>query len=130
MRMSTMIAATLDPTDPSVRTAAHDLAERLVEDSTVEQVVRSMLLDVAEGSRVVVMRAEDDVTPAQAAGMLGVTRQFVDRLCAEGVLPYRHLPGSSHRRIRVQDVVDLASERESRRNGGDALRAAIGGARG
>ncbi|MCL2736983.1 MAG: helix-turn-helix domain-containing protein [Propionibacteriaceae bacterium] len=128
--MSSMSAITLDPVDPAVRAAAHDLADRLADDSEVERVVRSMLVDIAEGSRVVVMRTEDEVTPTQAADMIGVTRQFVDRLCADGVLPYRHLPGSKHRRIRVQDVVDLASERESRRRGGDALRTAMGGAGG
>jgi excisionase family DNA binding protein len=74
---------------------------------------------------VVVLRAEDEVTPAQAAEMLGVTRQFVDRLCEDDVLPFRRLPGSRHRRIRVQDVIDLAAEREQRWAGHEALRAAV-----
>ncbi len=85
-----------------------------------------MLDDVAHGARIVVLRAEDEVTPAEAAELLGVTRQFVDRLCEDGVLPFRRLPGSRHRRIRVQDVLDVATEREQRRAGGDALRAALG----
>ncbi len=72
-----------------------------------------------------VLRAEDEVTPAQAADLLGVTRQFVDRLCDDGVLAFRRLPGSRHRRIRVQDVLDVGAEREQRRTGGDALRTAI-----
>lgn len=119
------IATTLDPGDPTVRTAARELADRLEDDSEVGRVVRSMLTDVAHGTKVVVLRSEDEVTPAQAAEMLGVTRQFVDRLCEDEVLPFRRLPGSRHRRIRVQDVVDVAAEREQRRTGGDALRAAI-----
>lgn len=119
------IATTLDPVDPSVRTAARELADRLEDDSEVGRVVRSMLSDVARGAKVVVLRAEDEVTPAQAAEMLGVTRQFVDRLCEDEVLPFRRLPGSRHRRIRVQDVVDVATEREQRRAGSDAVRAAI-----
>lgn len=85
-----------------------------------------MLDDVAHGARVVVLRVEDEVTPAGAADILGVTRQFVDRLCEDGVLTFRRLPGSRHRRIRVQDVVDVAAEREQRRAGSDALRAAVG----
>jgi len=121
------IATTLDPVDPTIRTAARELVDRLEDDSEVGRVVRSMLIDVAEGARVVVLRAEDEVTPAQAAEMLGVTRQYVDRLCEDEVLPFRRLPGSRHRRIRVQDVVDVATEREQRRAGGDALRAAIAG---
>ena len=126
MVISQSAAFTLDPVDPVIRTAARELADRLDDDSEVGQAVRSMLADVAGGLRVVVLRADDEVTPAKAAEMLGVTRQFVDRLCANGVLAFRFLPGSRHRRIRVQDVIDVAAEREQRHVGADALRAAIG----
>lgn len=117
---------TLDPVDPTVRSDAKKLADRLAGDTAVEAAVRSMLNDVADGARVVVLRAEDEVTPAQAAKLLGVTRQFVDRLCDDGVLAFRRLPGSRHRRIRVQDAVDVATEREQRRAGADAIRTALG----
>lgn len=120
------LAISLDPVDPTVRSDAKNLADRLSGDSPVEAAVRAMLDDVAHGARVVVLRTEDEVTPAEAAEILGVTRQFVDRLCEDGVLAFRRLPGSRHRRIRVQDVVDLAAEREERRAGGDAIRSAIG----
>ncbi|MGL5809049.1 MAG: helix-turn-helix domain-containing protein [Nocardioides sp.] len=120
------LTAALDPVDPTVRSDAKNLADRLSGDTPVEAAVRAMLNDVAHGTRVVVLRAEDEVTPAQAADILGVTRQFVDRLCEDGVLAFRRLPDSRHRRIRVQDVVDIAAEREQRRAGGDAIRIAIG----
>ncbi|NLA28927.1 MAG: helix-turn-helix domain-containing protein [Propionibacterium sp.] len=120
------LAATLDPVDPAVRSDAKSLAERLRGDSPVESAVRSMLDAVADGARVVVMRADDEVTPTQAAKLMGVTRQFVDRLCKDGVLPFRRLPGSRHRRIRVEDVLEVATEREQRQAGGDAIRAALG----
>lgn len=124
--MTTHALTTLDPVDPGVRSDAKNLAKRLSGDTPVEVAVRSMLDDVAHGARVLVLRAEDEVTPAQAADILGVTRQFVDRLCEEGVLAFRRLPSSRHRRIRVQDVIDVAAEREQRRTGGDAIRAASG----
>jgi excisionase family DNA binding protein len=120
------LTTTLDPVDPTVRSDAKNLADRLSGDTPVEAAVRAMLDDVAHGARVVVLRAEDEVTPAEAADLLGVTRQFVDRLCEDGVLAFRRLPGSRHRRIRVQDVVDVAAEREHRHTGGDAIRAATG----
>ncbi len=120
------LAVTLDPVDPAVRSDAKSLAERLRGDSPVESAVRSMLDAVADGARVVVMRADDEVTPTQAAKLMGVTRQFVDRLCEDGVLPFRRLPGSRHRRIRVEDVLEVAAEREQRQAGGDAIRAALG----
>ncbi len=120
------LSTTLDPVDPAVRSDAKSLADRLVGDTPVEAAVRAMLDDVAHGARIVVLRAEDEVTPAEAADILGVTRQFVDRLCEDGVLAFRRLPGSRHRRIRVQDVVDVAAEREQRRAAAEAIRAALG----
>lgn len=120
------LTTTLDPVDPTVRADAKNLADRLSTDTPVEAAVRAMLEEIAHGARVVVLRAEDEVTPAQAADILGVTRQFVDRLCADDVLACRRLPGSRHRRIRVQDVVDVAADRAQRRAGADAIRAAIG----
>ncbi|MFT4296860.1 MAG: helix-turn-helix domain-containing protein [Micropruina sp.] len=119
------LSTTLDPTDPAVRSDAKSLADRLVGNTPVEAAVRAMLDDVAHGARVVVLRAEDEVTPAEAAEILGVTRQFVDRLCEDGVLAFRRLPGSRHRRIRVQDAVDVATERSRRRAGAEAIRAAL-----
>lgn len=123
---SHVLTTALDPVDPTVRSDARTLADRLSGDTPVEAAVRAMLDDVAHGARVVVLRADDEVTPAQAADILGVTRQFVDRLCADGVLAFRRLPGSRHRRIRVQDVVDVAAERDRRRAGAEAIRAALG----
>lgn len=120
------LAATLDPVDPAVRSDAKSLAERLHGDTPVESAVRSMLNAVADGARVVVLRADDEVTPTEAAKLMGVTRQFVDRLCKDGVLAFRRLPGSRHRRIRVEDVLEVASEREQRREEGDAICAALG----
>ncbi len=120
------LATTLDPVDPAVRSDAKNLAARLHGDTPVEAAVRSMLDAVAHGARVVVMQAEEEVTPTAAADILGVTRQFVDRLCKDGVLPFRRLPGSRHRRIRVQDVLEVAAEREQRRAGADAIRASLG----
>ena len=120
------LAASLDPIDPAVRSDAKSLAERLHGDTPVESAVRSMLNAVADGARVVVLRADDEVTPTEAAKLMGVTRQFVDRLCKDGVLAFRRLPGSRHRRIRAEDVLEVASEREQRRVEGDAIRAALG----
>jgi excisionase family DNA binding protein len=119
------LATTLDPVDPKVRSAAKRLAAGFDDDSEVGQVVRTMLSDIAGGETVVVLRTEEEVTPAQAATILGVTRQYVDRLCEDEILPFRRLPGSRHRRIRVQDVIEVAAERDRRRSGREALRSAL-----
>lgn len=43
--------------------------------------------------------AEAGVSPADAATLLGVSRQFVNRLIADGNLTHRYKPGSKHRII-------------------------------
>jgi excisionase family DNA binding protein len=102
--------------DPEVQGAARDLAARLATDpgnaTQVNRIVRFMLSEVADGRRVILVRADAEVTPTRAAEMIGVSRQFVDRLLADGVLAYRRLPGSKHRRIKVAEVVELTTRRE------------------
>ncbi|MDR1152858.1 MAG: helix-turn-helix domain-containing protein [Bifidobacteriaceae bacterium] len=87
-----------------------------------------MLAEIAHGERVMVLCTEAEVTPAQAAVMIGVTRQFVDRLLTDGVLAFHRLPGSKHRRIRASDVLDLITERERERGGHAAILDALAGA--
>ncbi|MDR1265863.1 MAG: helix-turn-helix domain-containing protein [Propionibacteriaceae bacterium] len=121
--------ATLDPNDPAVRAEAGRLATRLSADSgrdtTVSRVVRAMLDNITQGERVTVLRQDQELTPSQAAAMMGVTRQFVDRLMADGVLAFQRLPGSKHRRVKAADVLALAAERERRQAGHAALRDAF-----
>ena len=127
--MVALALATLDPARTGVRAEARRLADRLsadvAGDSEVAVALRSMLDNVAQGERVVVLREADEVTPGQAAQLLGVTRQFVDRLLADGVLEFHRLPDSPHRRIRLSDVLEVAAERERRRAGHAAITAAF-----
>ncbi|MHB8463528.1 MAG: excisionase family DNA-binding protein [Acidimicrobiales bacterium] len=70
--------------------------------------------ELAAGSEVVVLRGETEVSPAEAGELLGISRQFVDRLIEVGKLPARRLPGSRHRRLRVADVVAFSARRDER----------------
>jgi excisionase family DNA binding protein len=78
-------------------------------------VVESISERLAQGKTVSVWVADDEaeVTPREAAQMLGVSRQFVMRLIADGDLPSRRLPGSSHHRVPVDGVVALMDRREA-----------------
>ena len=127
--MGCMVAhaiATLDPVDPVVRDEARRLVSLLAEgpenDTEVNRVVRVMLDNVSHGERVVVLRDDQELTPSQAAAIIGVTRQFVDRLMADGVLAFQRLPDSKHRRVKASDVVALTAERQRRQAGHNALR--------
>jgi excisionase family DNA binding protein len=79
--------------------------------AVAERVVR----DIAAGRHPVYVTAEDDLSPAEAARILGVSRQFVDRLLASGRLAFAHTPGSTHRTIRVAASEQFANERNRRR---------------
>ena len=110
-------------------TRTREVAARLAADadpsSACGAAVREVFTEVANGDQVIILRPDQEVTPAGAADLLGVSRQFVDRLLADGGLAFRRLPGSSHRRIKVGDVVELVGERERRRAGAAAIRAAL-----
>ncbi len=63
---------------------------------------------------------EAGVSPADAATLLGVTRQFVDRLIADGKLTHRvqaRIEASDHRIISITDINNLKAQREHGRNG-------------
>lgn len=88
--------------------------------------LRKVLDDLANGEDIVIVRRDREVSPAGAAELLGVSRQFVDRLLADGVLAFRRLPGSNHRRIRIADVLALSEDRERIGRGRIALGALLG----
>ena len=69
---------------------------------------------MAADSSVVLLRGESEVSPAEAGELLGISRQFVDRLIDVGKLPARRLPGSRHRRLRAADVIAFAARRDER----------------
>lgn len=70
--------------------------------------------EVASGDEVVLLRGELEVSPAEAGELMGISRQFVDRLIDVGRLPARRLPGSRHRRLRVADVFAFTARRDER----------------
>jgi excisionase family DNA binding protein len=85
----------------------------------VAAVAERLVRDIAAGRHPVYVTAEDDVSPAEAARILGVSRQFVDRLLASGRLAFAHKPGSTHRTIRVAAIEQFANERNRRRTNTD-----------
>ena len=56
----------------------------------------------SRGHRVVVTHSRDEVTPAEAADMLGVSRPQVRKLMRDGKLGFRMV--GSHHRIPVQSI--------------------------
>ncbi|MCL2503710.1 MAG: helix-turn-helix domain-containing protein [Coriobacteriia bacterium] len=81
---------------------------------TAEMLVRVVEAQ-AKGQGIVVTHGLQEVSPAEAALMLGMSRPQVRKLMDRGALPYRMV--GAHHRIAVEDVQDfLAGERQRRRD--------------
>lgn len=72
-----------------------------------------MLRVLAESLRggAVLAGSDEWVSPAQAGQLLGVSRQYIDKMIAAGRLQATTKPGSSHRRVAVADLLRLEQER-------------------
>ena len=119
------VMSVLAANDDEARASAARLAAEADPTSEFGAAVRELFGEVANGEHLIVLRPDQEVTPAGAADLLGVSRQFVDRLLADGVLEFHRLPDSKHRRIVVGDVLALAEERDRRRQGAEAIRSAL-----
>jgi excisionase family DNA binding protein len=80
------------------------------------------LLDRLSSSDAVTVLAEDaEITPEDAAGILGISRPLVRRRMDVGLLPFRHV--GAHRRIRLSDVLTLRAREQPVREALAALAA-------
>jgi excisionase family DNA binding protein len=83
---------------------------------------------LGDGDSVALVSEESELSPAEAARVLGVSRQYVDRLVATGVLPARRLPQSRYRRIPARAVLAHRTSKEAKRAGIAAILEAADGA--
>ncbi len=82
-----------------------------LEDPTTKDAVRVLIAGMESGGAVV-SKLNALVTPQEAAEFLGVSRQYVDKLLAEGRIKFEYKPASKHRVIRVADLVALEQSRQ------------------
>lgn len=73
--------------------------------------------DLAAGRAVMAISAEVELTPTEAAELLGFSRPFVARLLEAGDIPSEFLPDSRHRRVKLSDVLAFQARRERRAEG-------------
>lgn len=74
---------------------------------------QELLALLAQGVEVWLVPRQREVTPRQAADLLGVSRQYLTRVMDAGYLPFRRV--GSHRRIAVADLLAYQRERAERR---------------
>jgi excisionase family DNA binding protein len=68
---------------------------------------------VNDGQAVVIVRNEAHFTTMKAAGVLGVSRQFLVNLLEKGEIPF-HMVGT-HRRVYAKDLLNYKSRRDVNR---------------
>ncbi|MFU8892681.1 MAG: excisionase family DNA-binding protein [Luteolibacter sp.] len=65
--------------------------------------VTELLEHLAAGRSVTVLGAEEEISPREAAELLGVSRPFASRLFDDGQIPSRRV--GTHRRAYIKDVL-------------------------
>lgn len=84
-------------------------------------VIRDVLAKLVDSERVAVLREDEELSPEQAAAILGISRPLVVRRMDSGRLPFRYV--GAHRRCRFSDVLKLRREELGQREGLDRLAA-------
>ncbi|MCM2505837.1 DNA-binding protein [Aureimonas altamirensis] len=87
----------------------------------VAQAVEILLDRMSAGERVAVLTEEQEVSPSEAASILGISRPLVVLRMDRGELPFRYV--GKHRRAILRDVLRLKSELDKRRGALDDLSA-------
>jgi excisionase family DNA binding protein len=92
--------------------------ERIPLPKALYEVLRMTAEILAAGGSVTIVPVEKELTTQEAADMLNMSRQYLVRLLDADAIPHHRV--SSHRRIRLQDLLAFKARRESERR--DALR--------
>jgi len=82
--------------------------------SALSRVLRAAVQDLLDGHTVLILSLETSLSPNEAAELLGISRPFLLDLIADGRIPAERLPGSSHRVLRLSDLLAFQADRERR----------------
>lgn len=88
--------------------------------SAAAGIIEDVLGKVAEADHVTLLAEDAEISPEDAAAILGISRPLVRRRMDAGALPFRRV--GAHRRLRLSDVLDLKHREDSVRSALDALR--------
>lgn len=69
------------------------------------EIIGDILKKISEADQVALLADDAEVSPEDAAAILGISRPLVRRRMDAGVLPFRRV--GAHRRLRLSDVLDL-----------------------
>jgi excisionase family DNA binding protein len=73
--------------------------------SSVTEIIKSLLEQISKSDEVALLADDAEVSPEDAAAILGISRPLVRRRMDAGLLPFRRV--GAHRRLRLSDLLDL-----------------------
>lgn len=86
---------------------------------TAMPMMAQLMQRLLSGNRVAVLEVDTELTPNEAAEILGMSRPLVVRRMDVGDLPFYYV--GSHRRCKLSDVLALKAAEEERQKARDAL---------
>jgi excisionase family DNA binding protein len=119
--MSTLLAEDAQALERSLETGSARVEVTLSREAAefLAQIARAK----AEGQEVVITRGFDEVSPTEAAALLGMSRPQVRKLMDRGLLPYRMV--GTHHRIPVSGMKEYVAAQRKRRDAALAELAAL-----
>jgi excisionase family DNA binding protein len=78
-------------------------SEKVQLSNNVSQLMLEVFTQVANGQQVRIVASNSDLTTAEVADVLNVSRPYVVRLLEEGKLPFRMV--GTHRRVALEDAL-------------------------
>ena len=117
---------TLKPSANNRRGAAQlahvlEAAQMTPESEPIRAELLTLLQDMGKGQGFAILPLDKELTPSQAAEVLGVSRTHLMRIVAQkdSAIPYRMV--GAHHRMRLEDVLQYREERERRGKALDEL---------
>ena len=96
-----------------------EVAQMTPEAEPIRAELLALLHDMGKGQGFAILPLNKELTPSQAAEVLGVSRTHFMRIALLGEIPYRMV--GAHHRMRLEDVLQYREEREQRGQALDEL---------
>jgi excisionase family DNA binding protein len=87
-------------------------SEKVQLSDNVSQLMLEVFTQVANGQQVRIVASNSDLTTAEVADVLNVSRPYVVRLLEEGKLPFRMV--GTHRRVALEDALLYRDEQRQK----------------
>lgn len=107
------IASLLARSSPGTVVTVEVNGEVVVLSSELKKLMEAGAGMLAEGKQVTLAALDSELSTTKAAELLGISREYLRRLCEAGEVPFRLV--GSHRRLSLQDVLAYREQRQAER---------------